>query len=124
VGRGRETGWERACRLTILVPEQRRVQGRGVCEELLERARHTAIAGATVWQGVAGQGPGAGVRPTPSASAPDGLPWAFEVVDRRDLVDAFLEVVRTVAPEALVVLEDLEVTGLGGSALRLDDGAP
>ncbi len=107
-----------ATRLVVFLTEDDRAGHRSSAEVLLERAREAGLAGATILQGVEGFGRGGRLR---AARLPDlarGLPLLLEIVDDDSRVQAFVPVVREVAPGALVTLEPVEIDRPGGRTDR------
>ncbi|MGP0028966.1 MAG: DUF190 domain-containing protein [Acidimicrobiales bacterium] len=116
---------EDGTRLMIYLSEDDRVGHRRLHESLLDRAREDGMAGATVWRGIEGLGPSGTVRTARFPDAVVGLPLALEVIDLPERIEAFLEVVRQLAPRSLVTRERVDMTRLGTAAVRpLDDPGP
>lgn len=97
-------------RLMVFLSEDDRAGHRGVHEQLLERARHDGMAGATVWRGVEGFGTSGRLRTTRFPDMAAGLPLAFELIDTPERVDAFMAVVKDLAPGALVTREPVRMS--------------
>ncbi|MGH9298176.1 MAG: DUF190 domain-containing protein, partial [Acidimicrobiales bacterium] len=98
-------------RLLVFLTEDDRVGHRPTANALLERARALGLAGGTVWRGIEGFGRGGHLR---AARLPDlarGLPLVLEIIDEEERVDDFVEVVRELAPGALVTLEPVRRLG-------------
>ena len=98
-------------RIGVFLSEDDRVGRRLVVDVLVDRAREASMAGATVWRGVEGFGPSGHVRSDRFPDAGRGLPMMVELVDERSRIDAFLDVVRQLAPDALVVRDVVNVVG-------------
>ena len=101
---------ELATRLAVFLTEDDRAGHRSLYEALLTKAREQGLAGATVWQGVEGFGEAGIVRTSRFPDAASGLPLMLEVIDAPDKVDAFLDILATLAPDALVTRENVSVS--------------
>lgn len=116
---------EAAARIMIFLSEDDRHGHRGLHEVILGRAREDGIAGATVWRGIEGFGHSGHIRTSRFPDAATGLPLAVEIFDSPDRIDAFLPVIRELAPNSLITREQVEVTRFsGGQPLALDDPGP
>lgn len=116
---------EAGTRLMVFLSEDDRTGHRGLHEVLLERAREDGLAGATVWRGIEGFGPSGRLRTTRFPDAVTGLPVVLEVIDVPERVDAFVSVVKRLAPGALVTRESVRMTRRQAVAPpSLDDSAP
>lgn len=97
-------------RLMVFLSEDDRCGHQALHEALLERAREGGMAGATVWRGVEGLGSSGRLRTTRFPDLATGLPLAVEVIDTPERVDAFVAVVKNLAPGALVTRELVHMT--------------
>jgi PII-like signaling protein len=114
-----------ATRIVIFLSEDDRLHHRGLHEEILSRASEAGMAGATVWRGLEGFGASGHVRTARFPDAATGLPLAVELIDVPERIEAFLDVVRQLAPDSLVTREQVEMTRFGeGSGPRPDDAEP
>lgn len=102
-----------ATRVTIYLSEDDRSDGRSLHKALIERARQSGLAGATVWKGVEGFGPSRRIRSARFPDAGFGLPLALELIDQPDRIEHFLQDVRDIAPGALVTTEVVHATRTG-----------
>ena len=90
------------------------------------------MAGATVWRGLAGFR-SSGARSNGEVPGHgDRAPLAIELLDAPDRIDAFLSVVRELAPGSFVTREQVEMAHFGAAPVpglddpgdpRLDDAA-
>ncbi|HLX86947.1 MAG TPA: DUF190 domain-containing protein [Acidimicrobiales bacterium] len=99
-----------ARRLTVFLHSRDHVGHHTLVVELLRRARHIGVHGATVVRAGSGFGH-SGHRHATHVFAEDA-PETLVVVDRADLVDAFARDVAVLAPDALVVVHDVDVVEL------------
>ncbi|MGA2209333.1 MAG: DUF190 domain-containing protein [Acidimicrobiales bacterium] len=96
-------------RLTVYLTEDDRAGRRCLYEVLLERAREDGMAGASIWRGIEGFGASGRLRTSRFPDAANGLPVAVEVIDLPERVEAFLAVVRLLAPGSLVTREAVQI---------------
>lgn len=116
---------ELATRIMIFLSEDDRVGHRGLDQVIVERAREDGMAGATVWRGIEGFGSSGHIRTTRFPDAATGMPLAVELLDGPDRIEAFLRVVRELAPGSLVTREEIRMTRFGVPCPRgLDDPGP
>jgi uncharacterized protein len=114
-----------ATRVVIFLSEDDRSGHHGLHEELLNRAREDGLAGATVWRGIEGFGASGRIRTSRFPDAMIGLPVTVEVIDSPERIEAFLPVVKQLAPGSFVTREEVRVTRFGASStLGLDDPSP
>jgi PII-like signaling protein len=116
---------EVATRIMIFLSEDDRLGHHGLHETIVNRAREDGMAGATVWRGLEGFGSSGRVRTARFPDAATGLPLAVELLDAPERIEAFLSVVRELAPGSLVTREQVEMTRFGAApAAGLDDPGP
>ena len=116
---------EVATRVMVFLSEDDRVAHHGLHEALLNRAREDGLAGATVWRGIEGFGASGRFRTARFPDAATGLPLALELIDAPERIEAFLPVVRELAPGCFVTREQVQMTRFGRSPARgLDDPGP
>jgi uncharacterized protein len=112
-------------RVMIFLSEDDRHGHHGLSRVLLNRAREDGMAGATVWRGIEGFGSSGHIRTARFPDAATGLPLAVELVDSPERIDAFLPLVRELAPGSLVTRERVETLRCGGTpTFGLDDPGP
>jgi len=99
-----------ATRLMVFLSEDDRTGHRGLHEALLERAREDGMAGATVWRGVEGFGSSGRLRTARFPDALTGLPLAVEVIDTPERIEAFVSVVKQLAPGSFVTCESVHMS--------------
>ena len=116
---------ETATRMMVFLSEDDRSGHRGLDEAIITRAREDGMAGATVWRGIEGFGTSGHLRTSRFPDAATGLPLVVELFDLPDRIDAFLPVVRKMAPTSLVTREQIQLIRPGAtSPAGLDDPAP
>jgi uncharacterized protein len=116
---------EIATRIMVFLSEDDRLGHHGLHQAIVDRARDDGMAGATVWRGIEGFGKSGHVRTMRFPDAATGLPLAVELLDSPDRIEAFLPIVRELAPGSLVTREEVQMTRYGvPSARGLDDPGP
>jgi uncharacterized protein len=98
-------------RLMVFCSEDDRAGNRRLSDTLVERASEDGMAGATVWRGVQGFGASDRERRSRFPYWGEGLPLVVEVVDTPERVEAFLSVVKRLAPGCLVTREQVHAVG-------------
>jgi hypothetical protein len=97
-------------KITVYLSEDDRVAHHGLGPALIERARQLGLSRATLWRGIEGLGRSGRLRTARFPDSSTGLPLVMEVVDDVDGTDAFLGVVRELAPGALVTRQEVQMS--------------
>jgi PII-like signaling protein len=100
---------ERARRLTILIGEDDLWHRKPLHTEIVHRAHAAGLAGASVFRGIEGYGASSHIHTTRILSLSQDLPIAIVIVDRAEVIDAFLPQLDELVTEGLVILDDVEV---------------
>ena len=95
--------------LRVFVGESDRWHGRPLYEAIVEEARRTGLAGATVWKGFAGFGAHSRMHTAKILRLSEDLPIVIEIVDATEKIEAFLPLLDEMVKEGLVTLERAEV---------------
>lgn len=103
----------KALQVTIFVDTDDTWHRRPLYTEIVHRAHAAGLAGASVFRGIEGYGASNHIHTTRILSLSEDLPVAVTVVDRAELVDAFLADLADLAVEGLVTVEDVEVVRYG-----------
>jgi PII-like signaling protein len=98
-----------ARRLTIFIGESDQYHHRPLYHEIVERARASGLAGASVFRGIEGFGASSRIHTTRILSLSEDLPLAIVIVDAADRVEAFLPQLDELVGEGLVILDDVHV---------------
>jgi len=101
-------------RLTIYIGETDQFNRRPLYTEIVERAHHAGLAGATVMRGVEGYGASSHIHTTRILRLSEDLPVVIVIVDQKARIDAFLPVLDELITEGLVVREDIEIVSYRG----------
>jgi uncharacterized protein len=99
----------RARRLTIFIGDADQYHHRPLSTEIVHRARHHGLAGASVFHGVEGYGVSSRIHTGRILSLSDDLPVAIVIIDTEEKIDGFLPELDELIDEGLVVLDDVEV---------------
>src|ERR1700735_1189591 len=102
--------------LRIFAAETDRVAGRGLYRAVVDEARKTGLAGATVFQGPLSYGQTSLVNSKLNVDAPQNLPVVIEIIDDEDRIQAFLPKLDGLIGSGLVTLETVRVTRAGRRA--------
>jgi len=98
-----------AQRLTIFVGETDMWHRKPVYTEIVHRAHHAGIAGASVLRGIEGYGASQHVHTTRILSLSQDLPVAIIIVDAAERIQAFLPQLDELIDEGLVIIDDVDV---------------
>jgi len=98
-----------AVRLTIFVGEGDTWHHKPLYHEIVSRAHHAGLAGASVLRGIEGYGASSRIHTTRLLSLSEDLPVAVIIVDREDRVRAFLPELDGLVTEGLVIVDPVEV---------------
>ncbi len=104
---------ERGCLLRIFVGESDRWHGQPLYEAIVLKARELHLAGATVLRGPMGFGQSSRLHTAKILRLSGDLPVVIEIVDAKDKIDGFLEVLEGIMPGGLVTLEKVRVVQYG-----------
>ncbi len=100
---------EDGCLLRVFIGESDRFEGRPLHEWIVLKARQEGLAGATVLRGMMGFGPSSRIYTTKILRLSEDLPIVIEIVDTREKIESFLEIIDSVIGEGLVTLEKARI---------------
>jgi len=100
---------QEGCLLRIFVGESDRRSGHPLYEWIVLRAREQGLAGATVLRGMMGYGAHSRLHTYKVERLSVDLPIVIEIVDVRDRLEAFLDLIDEDIVEGLATLEKAEV---------------
>jgi uncharacterized protein len=95
--------------LRIFIGESDRYKGRSLHEVIVERARESGMAGATVLRGILGFGANSRIHTSKILRLSEDLPLVVEIVDKQERIDSFLPELDLMIGEGLVTLEKVNV---------------
>lgn len=98
-----------ALRLTVFVGADDIWHHKPLYHEIVRRARDAGLAGASVFQGVAGYGASRLIHTVSILSLADSLPRVIVIVDEEERIRDFLPQLDRLVEEGLVVLDKVEV---------------
>jgi hypothetical protein len=96
-------------RLRIFIGEADRHDGRLLSEVIVEEARKTGLAGATVLRGIMGYGANSRVHTSKILRLSEDMPLVIEIVDIPEKIETFLRTLDELVTEGLVTREPVEV---------------
>ncbi len=100
---------EDGCLLRIFIGESEKVDGKPLYQRLVEKARTSGLAGATVWRGMMGYGANSRIHTSKILRLSQDLPVIVEIVDTRDKLETFLAEVDPLIKGGLATLEKAQV---------------
>jgi uncharacterized protein len=103
-----------AKRLMVFVGESDRYHHRPLYAEIVHRARHAGLAGASVLRGIEGFGASHHVHTTRLLSMSEDLPIVIVLVDDSEHIETFARELDELITEGLVVIDDVEVIRYAG----------
>lgn len=98
-----------AIRLTILIGDNDTWHHKPLCTEIVHRAHHAGLAGASVFHGVEGFGASSLIHTARLLSMNENLPVAIVIVDHQERIRTFLPQLDELVTEGLVTLDEVEV---------------
>lgn len=96
-------------RLTIFIDETDKYGHSPLYTEIVQRARRTGLAGATVLHGIEGFGASTHLHEASLLHLSENLPAVVVIVDSSDRLDAFMPVLEELIGDGLVVRQPVEV---------------
>jgi PII-like signaling protein len=96
-------------RLSIYIGESDRHGHTPLATEIVQRAHAAGLAGASVFRGVEGYGASNHIHTTRILSLSDDLPMLIVIIDRPEVIDAFVTELDELITEGLVIVDDVEV---------------
>jgi PII-like signaling protein len=103
-----------ALRLTIFIGESDTWHRKPLYHEIVRRAHHAGLAGASVIRGIEGYGASSRIHTTRILSLSEDLPLAIVIVDAEDAISAFLPQLDELVTEGLVIIDPVEVIRYAG----------
>jgi len=98
-----------AVRLTIFLGEDDTWHHKPLYHEIVSRAHHAGLAGASVLRGIEGYGASSRIHTSRLLSLSEDLPLAVIIVDQEDRIRGFLPQLDELVTEGLVILDPVEV---------------
>ncbi len=95
--------------LRIFIGDNDRLEGRSLHLAIVEEARRSGLAGATVLRGALGFGANSRIRTSKILRLSEDLPLVIEIVDAEEKIEAFLPKLDAMIGEGLVTLEKVRV---------------
>ena len=98
-----------AVRLTIFLGEDDTWHHKPLYHEIVSRAHHAGLAGASVLRGIEGYGAGSRIHTSRLLSLSEDLPIAVVIVDVPERISAFVAELDELVTEGLVIVDPVEV---------------
>lgn len=98
-----------ALRLTIFVGEGDTWHHKPLYTEIVHRAHHSGLAGASVLRGIEGYGASSRIHTARLLSLSEDLPVAIVIVDSEERIREFLPQLDDLVTEGLVIIDPVEV---------------
>jgi PII-like signaling protein len=98
-----------AKRLTIFIGEFDHYHHHSLCNEIVERAHKSGLAGCSVFRGTEGYGATGHLHTARLLSLSEDLPVTIVIIDAAEQIEAFLPQLDELVTGGLVVLDDVEV---------------
>ena len=95
--------------LRIIIGESDRHEGMPLYEWLVVKAREFGVAGATVVRGMMGYGANSRIKTTSILRLSEELPVVIEMIDTKEKLENFMEVVDHVLRGGLVTFEKMQI---------------
>lgn len=95
--------------LRIIIGESSRHEGMPLYEWIVLMARERGVAGATAFRGMMGYGANSRIKTASILRLSEDLPVIIEMVDSKEMLEAFLDVVSPALNEGLVTFEKMHI---------------
>lgn len=95
--------------LRIIIGESSRHEGIPLYEWIVIKAREVGVAGATVVRGMMGYGANSRIKTASILRLSEDLPVVIEMIDTKEMLEKFLEIVDPVISEGLVTFEKMHI---------------
>jgi PII-like signaling protein len=95
--------------LRIFIGESDKIDGRPLCEAIVQEARRRGMAGATVLRGILGFGANSRIHTSKVLRLSEDLPLVVEIIDAEDKIEAFMPYLDEVIGEGLITMEKVRV---------------
>jgi len=95
--------------LRIFIGEDDKYEGIPLYEWIVIKAKDKGLAGATVIRGCEGFGAHSRVHKTKFLRLSEDLPIVIEIVDTKDKIESFLNLINGAITEGLITLEKVEI---------------
>jgi len=95
--------------LRIFIGESDRWHGQPLSEAIVRRAREHGLAGATVLRGLEGFGAHSRIHTSSILRLSEDLPIVVEIVDEREIIEAFLPLLDEMVTEGMITVEKVRV---------------
>ena len=95
--------------LRIFIGESDKYHGKPLYEWIVQKARESGIAGATVVRGIEGFGAHSRIHTSKILRLSEDLPVIIEIVDTLDKIDKFIPMIDDAIEEGMATIEKVEI---------------
>lgn len=95
--------------LRIFIGESDKYDGKPLYEWIIQKARETGIAGATVVRGIEGFGAHSRIHTSKILRLSEDLPVIIEIVDTLDKINNFIPLIDDAIEEGMATIEKVEI---------------
>lgn len=95
--------------LRIIIGERSRHEGKHLYEWIVLKARESGLAGATVTRGMMGFGANSIIKTTSILRLSEDLPIIVELIDQKEKLESFLDLIDPVLSEGIVTFEKTHI---------------
>ena len=95
--------------LRIFIGESDKYSGKPLYEAIVEEARKSGMAGATVLRGTLGFGVASRIHTAKVLRLSEDLPMVVEIIDKPERIEAFLPTLDRMVAEGLITIEKVRV---------------
>lgn len=95
--------------LRIFIGESDKYNGKPLYEWIVQKARETGVAGATVVRGIEGFGAHSRIHTSKILRLSEDLPVIIEIVDTLDKIDKFIPLIDDAIDEGMATIEKVEI---------------
>ncbi len=100
---------EEGCLMRIHIGEKNRYESRPLYDWIVNKARESGLAGATVIRGMMGYGASSRIKTASILCLSEDLPIIIELVDTREQLEQFLDLIEPVISEGLTTMEKVNI---------------
>lgn len=104
---------ERWKKLSIIINEDSKINGRGLHHELISHLKKWNVKGMTAYRGIEGFGETKRLHSSKAFDISDSLPIVIEVVDEAEILMKLIPEIKEMIVEGIVYLSDVEIISMG-----------
>lgn len=100
---------DKAERIRIYIGEDDKYNGRPLSDVIIEEARKTGLAGATVFRGMSGFGANSLIHTSKILRLSEDLPVVVEIIDHPEAIEPFISQLDSMLNEGMITREPVSV---------------